>query len=62
MTREEFESKALNVLTKQKFENLPLFEGENLEDFEVSDESGSIGFEVFVGEFFNEIKGYFKGN
>ena len=52
MTKEIFKNKALNLLLRERFLDLPLFEAENLEDYRLSDEQGDMCFEDFLNEFY----------
>lgn len=56
MTEEEFKQKALNVLLRQKFAAImPLFDGESLDDFEVTDNNGAWDFSLFLEEFYRDL-------
>ena len=56
MTYEEFKELALQVLLDQRFGDLPLFEAEDLEDFEVCDEVGGIELELFLEQLYEVLK------
>lgn len=51
MTLDDFETKALQVLLSQRFINFPLFEEEELSNYEVSDIQGSMPFDDFIRQY-----------
>lgn len=51
MTIDDFETKALQVLLSQRFIDLPLFEEEELSNYEVSDIQGSMPFDDFIRQY-----------
>lgn len=56
MTEEEFKQIALNVLLRQKFADImPLFNGESLDDFEVSDNNGGMDLNLFLEELYRDL-------
>lgn len=55
MNKEEFKVKAMEVLSGQTFGDMPLFESDFIEDFEISDESGSMELELFLDQFYEVL-------
>lgn len=55
MTKEQFKSKAMEILSGQLFCNIPLFESDFIEDFSVSDGIGTMPLEEFLDELYEEI-------
>lgn len=51
MTIDDFETKALQVLLSQRFIDLPLFEEEELSNYEVADIQGSMPFDDFIRQY-----------
>ena len=51
MTLDDFETKALQVLLSQRFIDLPLFEEEELSNYEVADIQGSMPFDDFIRQY-----------
>lgn len=55
MTLEEFKVKAMEILSGQMFGDMPLFESDCIDDFEVGDDSGSMDLESFLKEFYEAL-------
>lgn len=55
MTLEEFKVKAMEILAGQMFGDMPLFESDCIDDFEVGDDTGSIELESFLEEFYEAL-------
>lgn len=51
MTIDDFETKALQVLLSQRFIDLPLFEEEELSNYEITDIQGSMPFDDFIRQY-----------
>ena len=56
MTVDGFKGKAIQVLKSQRFANLPLFDADYLDEYEISDIQGSMDFEEFIELLYEEIK------
>ena len=55
MNKEEFKVKAMEVLSGQTFGDMPLFESDFIEDFEIGDGSSSMELELFLDHFYEVL-------
>ena len=55
MNKELFKQKAMEILSGQTFGDMPLFESDYIEDFEIGDESGSMELELFLDQFYEVL-------
>ena len=56
MTLEQFKAIALKVLKYQNFGYYNLFDADSLEDYQIQDERGSMCFDEYLNDFYEELK------
>ena len=56
MSREEFKTKALQILMGARFGPLPLFESEDLDEYVVADEQGTLPLEIFLDDLYEVLE------
>lgn len=57
MSKDDFYAVSITILLRQKFGELPLFTAECIDDLEIENGEGSMPFDEFIDQMYEELKG-----